>query len=169
MDSPGIVYWYILVENIISVYYFTVHGQRRFHLSDKPYELLESPVQYTYTHVTPHICTVTGGPHNNNIAGVAVALGEALRPEFVEYQQQIVRNCKALCAGLIARGYSIFTGGSENHLLLVDLRPLRVDGAAVEHALELCNVSVNKNAIPGEKNVLRPFGLRLGILIVEYS
>lgn len=108
-------------------------------------------------------CSVPlGGPHNNNIAAVAVALGEALRPEFVEYQQQIVRNCKALCTGLAARGYSIFTGGSDNHLLLVDLRPLRVDGATVEHALELCNVSVNKNAIPGEKNVLRPFGLRLG-------
>ncbi|XP_048449017.1 serine hydroxymethyltransferase, cytosolic, partial [Rhincodon typus] len=103
-----------------------------------------------------------GGPHNHAIAGVAVALKQAMTPEFKLYQKQIVANCKALSSALVNLGYKIVTGGSDNHLILVDLRNQDTDGGRAEKVLEKCAIACNKNTCPGDKSALRPSGLRLG-------
>lgn len=103
-----------------------------------------------------------GGPHNHTISALAVALGEALRPEFKAYQRQVVANCARLAAGLQQRGFRLVSGGTDNHLLLVDLSPMGIDGARVEIALEAAQISTNKNTIPGDTKALVPSGLRLG-------
>nr|XP_033770709.1 serine hydroxymethyltransferase, cytosolic isoform X1 [Geotrypetes seraphini]XP_033770710.1 serine hydroxymethyltransferase, cytosolic isoform X1 [Geotrypetes seraphini]XP_033770711.1 serine hydroxymethyltransferase, cytosolic isoform X1 [Geotrypetes seraphini] len=103
-----------------------------------------------------------GGPHNHAIAGIAVALKQAMTPEFKLYQIQVVANCKAMAAALMELGYHIVTGGSDNHLILVDLRNKGTDGGRAEKVLEACSVACNKNTCPGDKSALRPSGLRLG-------
>uniref|UniRef100_H0Z9Q9 Serine hydroxymethyltransferase n=1 Tax=Taeniopygia guttata TaxID=59729 RepID=H0Z9Q9_TAEGU len=89
-----------------------------------------------------------GGPHNHAIAGIAVALHQAMTPEFKAYQQQVVANCKALSSALMEMGYDIVTGGSDNHLILVDLRSKGTDGGRAERVLELCSIACNKNTCP---------------------
>lgn len=103
-----------------------------------------------------------GGPHNHAIAGVAVALKQALTPEFKAYQLQVLANCKAMSNELMSYGYKIVTGGSDNHLILLDLRPNGTDGGRGEKVLEACAIACNKNTCPGDKSALRPSGLRLG-------
>nr|AAH66496.1 Shmt1 protein [Danio rerio] len=103
-----------------------------------------------------------GGPHNHAIAGVAVALKQALTPEFKTYQLQVLANCKALASALMDKGYKVVTGGSDNHLILVDLRSNGTDGGRAEKVLEACAIACNKNTCPGDKSALRPSGLRLG-------
>ncbi|XP_034045982.1 serine hydroxymethyltransferase, cytosolic-like [Thalassophryne amazonica] len=103
-----------------------------------------------------------GGPHNHAIAGVAVALKQAMTPEFKAYQMQVLANCKTLSNALIDRGFKVVTGGSDNHMILVDLRSKGTDGGRAEKVLEACGIACNKNACPGDKSVLRPSGLRLG-------
>lgn len=103
-----------------------------------------------------------GGPHDHQVAGVAVALKEAMAPEFKEYQKQVLKNAKAMCEALIARGYKVVSGGTDNHLVLVDLKPQGTDGARVERVLELCYITVNKNTCAGDKSAMTPGGLRLG-------
>ncbi|XP_077396540.1 serine hydroxymethyltransferase, cytosolic [Festucalex cinctus] len=103
-----------------------------------------------------------GGPHNHAIAGVAVALKQAMTPEFKAYQMQVLLNCKALAAALIEHGYKIVTGGSDNHLILLDLRSKGTDGGRAEKVLEACAIACNKNTCPGDKSALRPSGLRFG-------
>ncbi|EDV27839.1 uncharacterized protein TRIADDRAFT_53932 [Trichoplax adhaerens] len=103
-----------------------------------------------------------GGPHNNVIAGVAIALRQAKTPEFVEYQKQVLKNCKAMANALLNKGYTLISGGTDNHLILVDLRPKGVDGSRTERVLELVNISTNKNTCPGDKSALFPGGMRLG-------
>ncbi|KAK2916564.1 hypothetical protein QQF64_025104 [Cirrhinus molitorella] len=103
-----------------------------------------------------------GGPHNHAIAGVAVALKQALTPEFKTYQLQVLANCKALAVTLMEKGYKVVTGGSDNHLILVDLRSNGTDGGRAEKVLEACAIACNKNTCPGDKSALRPSGLRLG-------
>jgi glycine hydroxymethyltransferase len=89
-----------------------------------------------------------GGPLMHVIAAKAVAFGEALRPDFVTYQKQVVANAKALAATLVDEGFGIVTGGTDSHLLLVDLRPKNVTGKAAEASLERAHMTANKNAIP---------------------
>nr|XP_006213885.1 serine hydroxymethyltransferase, cytosolic isoform X1 [Vicugna pacos]XP_031541793.1 serine hydroxymethyltransferase, cytosolic isoform X1 [Vicugna pacos]XP_031541794.1 serine hydroxymethyltransferase, cytosolic isoform X1 [Vicugna pacos] len=103
-----------------------------------------------------------GGPHNHAIAGVAVALKQAMTPEFRVYQRQLVANCRALAEALMGLGYKVVTGGSDNHLILVDLRSKGTDGGRAEKVLEACSIACNKNTCPGDKSALRPSGLRLG-------
>lgn len=103
-----------------------------------------------------------GGPHNHAIAGVAVALKQALTPEFKTYQLQVLANCRALAATLMEKGYKVVTGGSDNHLILIDLRSNGTDGGRAEKVLEACAIACNKNTCPGDKSALRPSGLRLG-------
>ncbi|NCB92130.1 MAG: serine hydroxymethyltransferase [Clostridia bacterium] len=110
---------------------------------------------------------IQGGPLMHVIAAKAVCFGEALQPEFKEYQQQIVKNCKALADGLISRGIKIVSGGTDNHLMLVDLRGTGVTGKAMEHLLDEANITCNKNAIPNDPE--SPFvtsGVRLGTAAV---
>ncbi|XP_030645688.1 serine hydroxymethyltransferase, cytosolic [Chanos chanos] len=94
--------------------------------------------------------------------GVAVALKQALTPEFKAYQLQVLANCKAMASTLMERGYKIVTGGSDNHLILLDLRPNGTDGGRAEKVLEACAIACNKNTCPGDKSALRPSGLRFG-------
>ncbi|XP_032896740.1 serine hydroxymethyltransferase, cytosolic [Amblyraja radiata] len=103
-----------------------------------------------------------GGPHNHAIAGVAVALKQAMTVEFKVYQKQVVSNCKALSTAMMDLGYKVVTDGSDNHLILVDLRKQGTDGGRAEKVLELCAIACNKNTCPGDKSALRPSGLRLG-------
>ena len=104
-----------------------------------------------------------GGPLMHTIAAKAVCLGEALKPEFKAYQQAVLDNAKALAGGLLSRGVSLVSGGTDNHLMLVDLRSLGVTGKELEHRLDEVNITANKNAIPNDPE--KPFvtsGLRLG-------
>ena len=105
-----------------------------------------------------------GGPLMHVIAGKAAAFGEALRPEFRAYQKAVVENAKVLAATLVEQGLAIVTGGTDCHLMLVDLRPKRVTGKAAEASLERAHITANKNAIPfdPEKPAITS-GIRLGI------
>lgn len=106
---------------------------------------------------------IQGGPLMHVIAAKAVALGEALTDEFKEYQSQVVKNAKALAKGLTDRGFRLVSGGTDNHLLLVDLTNKNVTGKIAQNVLDEVNITANKNTIPFEK--LSPFvtsGLRLG-------
>ena len=104
-----------------------------------------------------------GGPLMHVIAAKAVAFGEALRPEFRTYQKQVVANARVLGETLVERGFDIVTGGTDSHLLLVDLRPKHVTGKAAEASLERAHMTANKNAIPfdPEKPAITS-GIRLG-------
>ncbi|EFA09131.1 serine hydroxymethyltransferase isoform X1 [Tribolium castaneum] len=103
-----------------------------------------------------------GGPHNNTIAAIATTMKQATTPEFVEYQKQIIANAKRLCKGLQDKGYKIATGGTDVHLLLVDLRNVGLTGAKAEFILEEVSIACNKNTVPGDKSALNPSGIRLG-------
>jgi len=126
-------------------------------VAKKPGEELEKKLQSI---VFPGI---QGGPLMHVIAAKAVAFKEALEPEFKTYQQQVVRNAKAMAGTFIARGYKIVSGGTENHLMLVDLIGRGVTGKDAEAALGKAHITVNKNAVPNDPQ--KPFvtsGLRVG-------
>lgn len=104
-----------------------------------------------------------GGPLMHVIAAKAVAFREALTPAFRDYQQQVVRNAAALCARLQSHGFRPVSGGTENHLMLIDLRPSEVTGKIAQEALDLAHITVNKNTVPYETR--SPFvtsGIRIG-------
>jgi glycine hydroxymethyltransferase len=106
---------------------------------------------------------IQGGPLMHIIAAKAIAFGEALKPEFKEYAKQIIRNAKALSESLIEKGYSIVSGGTDNHVFLVDLTDKNITGKAAENALHTAGITVNKNMIPFDTR--SPFitsGIRLG-------
>lgn len=106
---------------------------------------------------------IQGGPLEHVIAGKAVCFKEALQPEFKEYQQQILKNAQALCKGLQSRGVKIISGGTDNHLMLVDLRDEEVTGKELERRLDEAHITCNKNTIPNDPR--SPFvtsGVRLG-------
>lgn len=103
-----------------------------------------------------------GGPHNHTIAGLAVALKQAVTPEFKAYQEQVLKNSFAMAAELTKRGYKLVSGGTDNHLVLVDLRPKGVDGSRVERVMELAHIAANKNTVPGDVSALVPGGIRMG-------
>jgi glycine hydroxymethyltransferase len=104
-----------------------------------------------------------GGPHNNNIAGIAIALEDALKSEYTEYCQQVIQNARALAKSLQDRGFEIVSGGTENHLLLVDLRNQGIDGDTLSKALNSVNIETNKNTIPFDTaSPFKPNGIRLG-------
>ena len=110
---------------------------------------------------------IQGGPLMHIIAAKAVCFGEALKPEFKEYGKKVVSNCKALENALIAQGVNIVSGGSDNHLLLLDLRSLGITGKELEHRLDEVHITVNKNAIPNDPE--KPFvtsGIRIGTAAV---
>ncbi|MBK6088148.1 serine hydroxymethyltransferase [Ruminococcus sp. M6(2020)] len=108
-----------------------------------------------------------GGPLMHIIAAKAVCFKEAMQPEFKEYAEQIVKNCKALADGLVKRGHKLVSGGTDNHVMLMDLREDGVTGKELEHNLDEVHITVNKNTIPGEP--LSPFvtsGIRIGTAAV---
>ena len=103
-----------------------------------------------------------GGPHNHTIGALAVALKQAHTPEFVAYQKQVIANCAALAKRLKELGYTLVSGGTDNHLILCDLRPMGVDGARVEKVLDMSHITLNKNSVPRDTSALIPGGIRIG-------
>ena len=104
-----------------------------------------------------------GGPLMHTIAAKAVCFGEALKPEFKEYQKRIVENAKALADGLLKRGFNLVSGGTDNHLMLVDLRPFNITGKELEHRLDEVYITVNKNAIHNDpEKLFVTSGIRIG-------
>jgi glycine hydroxymethyltransferase len=104
-----------------------------------------------------------GGPLMHVIAGKAVAFGEALRPEFKAYARQVVDNARTLAEGLASGGVRLVSGGTDNHLMLVDVTPLGIGGKLAEETLDRCGITCNKNMIPyDERKPMDPSGIRLG-------
>ncbi len=104
-----------------------------------------------------------GGPHDNQTAAIAAALGEAMKPAFRRYGRQVVRNAKALARELTKRGFQLITGGTDNHLMLVDLSNLGLSGREAEDRLEAVGIVVNRNTIPYDtRSSFDPSGIRLG-------
>jgi glycine hydroxymethyltransferase len=104
-----------------------------------------------------------GGPHDHVNAAKAVAFHEASKPEFKEYAQQIVRNAKALAEELLIHDFKLISGGTDNHLLLVDLTNKEITGKEAEEALDQANITCNKNMIPFDpRTPFNPSGIRLG-------
>ncbi|MGH2569021.1 MAG: serine hydroxymethyltransferase, partial [Bacteroidota bacterium] len=106
---------------------------------------------------------IQGGPLMHCIAAKAVGFSENLQPEFKVYSQQVIRNAQALAAALVKRGYYVISGGTDNHLMLVDLRNKNVTGKEAQEALDLAGMTLNKNAVPfDDKSPLITSGIRIG-------
>ncbi|KAJ7130736.1 serine hydroxymethyltransferase-domain-containing protein [Mycena crocata] len=103
-----------------------------------------------------------GGPHNNGIGAIATALLQVAQPEYREYAKQVIKNAQTLAEVLVGHGYRLQTGGTDNHLLLWDLRPLGLTGNKVEKLCDLMNLTINKNAVSGDASAQVPGGIRLG-------
>jgi len=117
---------------------------------------LENKVHYS---VFPGL---QGGPHNNKIAGIATQLKEVMTPEFKIYIQQVKKNAKQLASTLLSYGYTLSTGGTDNHLLLCNLNPLHITGSKVEAICDYVHITLNKNSVYGDTSALSPGGIRLG-------
>jgi len=107
-----------------------------------------------------------GGPHNHTTAAIAVALKEAADDEFKTYAHGVVANARALADALLERGFPLVTGGTDNHLVLVDVRPRGVVGNSAAEALQKAGLETNSNAIPGDDKPMKPSGVRLGTAAV---
>merc|ERR1712126_762031 len=104
-----------------------------------------------------------GGPHNHAIGGVAVALKQALSPEYKQYQLQVMSNAKAMAGALLSKDYNLVSGGTDNHLVLVNLKASKaIDGARVEAVCNKVFITLNKNSVPSDTSALVPGGVRLG-------
>ncbi len=104
-----------------------------------------------------------GGPHDNQTAAIAIALREAMTPKFRRYGKQIVKNSRALARAFIQKGFRIVSGGTDNHLMLIDLAPQGISGKEAEKRLEECGIIVNRNTIPYDtRSPFDPSGIRLG-------
>jgi glycine hydroxymethyltransferase len=104
-----------------------------------------------------------GGPHNHTTAGIAVALHEAAQPSFTDYAHQIVANAKALAEALTGHGFDLVSGGTDNHLILIDVTSKGVEGRPAAKALDRAGIELNFNTIPYDpRRPLNPSGIRLG-------
>ncbi|MBU0612820.1 serine hydroxymethyltransferase [Patescibacteria group bacterium] len=129
--------------------------------SNKPVELSKENIPTLIDRAI--IPGLQGGPHNHTTAAIAVALQEAMQPEFKDYAKQVVLNAKALAKSLTAEGLELVTGGTDNHLMLVDLTSTGVTGKEAETALGEAEIFVNKNTVPYDKRKpTDPSGIRLG-------
>jgi glycine hydroxymethyltransferase len=106
--------------------------------------------------------SLQGGPHNHQIAGLATQLKEVNTPEFKAYAKQVKANAAALSAFLVEKGYKLATNGTENHLMLWDLRPLGLTGSKMEKIFETMHITLNKNAVHGDVSAMAPGGVRIG-------
>jgi glycine hydroxymethyltransferase len=106
--------------------------------------------------------SLQGGPHNNTIAGVATQLKQVATEEFVQYSTQVIANSQAVAKALMDAGYKLATNGTDNHLVLWDLRPQKLTGNKIETLCDLCSITLNKNAINGDKSAFAPGGVRIG-------
>merc|ERR1712125_17431 len=103
-----------------------------------------------------------GGPHNHQIGALATQLLEVASPEFTEYSKQVCANAKALAAALMAKGHKLASDGTDNHLVLWDLRPHGLIGAKVEKVCDAVSISLNRNCVHGDASALSPGGVRIG-------
>ncbi len=103
-----------------------------------------------------------GGPHLHTIAGIAYTFRRALQKNFLNYQKQIFKNSQKLSQELQKRGFKLFTNGTDNHLMLIDLKPLNLEGKIAENLLEKANIVANRNSLPGDISPFNPTGIRLG-------
>nr|GMD66724.1 serine hydroxymethyltransferase, mitochondrial-like [Ipomoea batatas] len=103
-----------------------------------------------------------GGPHNHTITALAVALKQAMTPEYKAYQEQVLSNCSKFAKSLLESGYDLVSGGTDNHLVLVNLRNKGIDGSRVEKVLESVHIAANKNTVPGDVSAMVPGGIRMG-------
>merc|ERR1719245_280664 len=104
-----------------------------------------------------------GGPHNHAIGGVAVALKQAMSSEYIQYQLQVMSNAKAMASALLSKNYDLVSGGTDNHLVLVNLKSSKgIDGARVEAVCNKVFITLNKNSVPSDTSALVPGGVRLG-------
>lgn len=103
-----------------------------------------------------------GGPHNHTISALATALKQATTPEFREYQEQVLKNAKALENQFRKLGYRLVSDGTDSHMVLVAIKEKGIDGARLEYVCENINIALNKNSIPGDKSALVPGGVRIG-------
>merc|ERR1712083_317627 len=103
-----------------------------------------------------------GSPHDHQIGALATQLLEVKSPSFVEYSKQVVANSKTLAASLIEKGHKLASDGTENHLVLWDLRPHGLTGSKLEKVCELASISLNRNAVHGDASALSPGGVRIG-------
>lgn len=103
-----------------------------------------------------------GGPHNHQIAGLTTQLREVMTPQFKEYSKQVVVNARALADQLMSHGYKLVTDGTDNHLVLLDLRPSKFSGSKAQFLFDKCSITLNKNAVHGDKSAMNPGGVRLG-------
>lgn len=106
--------------------------------------------------------TLQGGPHNNNIAGIATQMAQVASQEYKEYAQRVARNARVLADKLIEHGYTLVTGGTENHLVLWDLRPQGLTGNKIQKLCDAVAITLNKNAVPGDLTPATPGGVRVG-------
>jgi len=106
---------------------------------------------------------LNGGPHNHAIGAIAVALKDAMTDDFKEYARQTISNSKAMCGELMKRGYKVVTDGTDNHLFLLDLRSVGLNGSKGEKILEDISIACNKNTCPGDKSAMNPSGIRVGL------
>lgn len=104
-----------------------------------------------------------GGPHDHINAAKAIAFAEALKPEFQEYAKQVIKNCQAMAERLLEHGYDIMSGGTDNHLMLIDLTNKGITGKQAQHALDEAGITLNKNTVPyDQRSPMDPSGIRLG-------
>ncbi|XP_019420948.1 PREDICTED: serine hydroxymethyltransferase, mitochondrial-like isoform X3 [Lupinus angustifolius] len=103
-----------------------------------------------------------GGPHNHTITGLAVALKQATTPEYRAYQEQVLSNSSKFAQALTEKGYELVSGGTDNHLVLVNLKNKGIDGSRVEKVLEAVHIAANKNTVPGDVSAMVPGGIRMG-------
>merc|ERR1712232_1448578 len=103
-----------------------------------------------------------GGPHNHQIGALATQLKEVATPEFVEYSKEVIANSKALAETLMAKGHKLASDGTDNPLILWDLRPHGLTGGKVEKVCEAASISLNRNAVHGDASALSPGGVRIG-------
>ncbi|KAJ8442612.1 hypothetical protein Cgig2_026554 [Carnegiea gigantea] len=103
-----------------------------------------------------------GGPHNHTITALAVALKQAMTPEYKAYQEQVLSNCSAFAQKLSDLGYELVSGGTDIHLVLVNLRNKGIDGSRVEKVMEAIHIAANKNTVPGDVSAMIPGGIRMG-------
>jgi glycine hydroxymethyltransferase len=108
-----------------------------------------------------------GGPHNHTTAGIAVAAKEALQPEFKDYARRIIDNARTLAEALKSKGFNIITGGTDNHLVLLDLTPKNISGKVAAQALDKAGITANYNSIPFDpRKPFDPSGVRMGTAAV---
>ncbi|XP_010521222.1 PREDICTED: serine hydroxymethyltransferase 6 [Tarenaya hassleriana] len=106
--------------------------------------------------------SLQGGPHNNHIAALAIALKQVASPQYKAYMQQVKRNAQVLASALLRKNCKLVTGGTDNHMVLWDLTPLGLTGKVYEKVCEMCNITLNKTAVFNENGVISPGGVRIG-------